>query len=190
MNTLEAIAARYSCREYTSEQITEAELNTILSAAGAAPNAAPHGTAHFSSMKLIVVQSPEMLKRMDDTMPGDLPTHGAPTVIIVSAIPEKGFGNELAMCNTGCIMENMAIAAADLGLASCYLFGVVRPIRDNRDLCRTLHIPDDFEPCSILAVGHAASAQPSKVLRPDQMGRSAAPVICLIFCYLPLESEG
>lgn len=169
MNTLEAIAARYSCRTYTNEQITEAELHTILSVAGAAPNAAPHGTPHFSSMKLTVVQSPEMLKKLDDTMPGDLPTHGAPTAIIVSAIPEKGFGNELAMCNTGCVMENMAIAAADLGLASCYLFGIVRPIRDDRDLCRTLRIPDEFEPCSILAVGHAASARSPRTLRPDHI---------------------
>lgn len=169
MNTLEAIAARYSCREYTSEQITEAALNTILSAAGAAPNAAPHGTAHFSSMKLTVVQSPEILKMLDDTMPGNSPTHGAPTAIIVSAIPEKGFGNELSMCNTGCVMENMAIAAADLGLGSCYLFGIVRPIRENRDLCRILHIPDGYEPCSILAVGHAASVQPAKILRPDHI---------------------
>lgn len=169
MNTLEAIAARYSCRAYTDEQLTEAELHTILSAAGAAPNAAPHGTPHFSSMKLTVVQSPAMLNALDNTMPGDLPTHGAPTAIIVSAIPEQGFGNELAMCNTGCIMENMAVAAADLGLASCYLFGIVRSIRSDRSLCRTLHIPDEFEPCSILAVGHAASPQPPKALRPDHI---------------------
>lgn len=169
MNTLEAIAARYSCRTYTNEQITEEELRTILSAAGAAPNATPHGTPHFSSMKLTVVQSPKMLKKLDDTMPGDLPTHGAPTAIIVSAIPERGFSNELAMCNTGCIMENMAIAATDLGLASCYLFGIVRLIRDDRDLCRMLHIPDEFEPCSILAIGHAVSIQPLKALHPNHI---------------------
>lgn len=169
MRTIEAIAARYSCRQYTKEQITDQELDTILSAAGAAPNAAPHGTAHFSSMKLTVVQSPEMLKTLDDTMPGDAPTHGAPTAIIVSAVPEAGFGNELAMCNTGCVMENMAIAAADLGLASCYLFGIVRFIRSSRELCKKLCIPEGFEPCSILAVGHPSVQIPPKTLMPDHI---------------------
>lgn len=169
MNTMDAIAARYSCRQYTEEQITKQELDTILSAAGAAPNAAPHGTAHYSSMKLTVVRNPEMLKLMDDTMPGDFPIHGAPTAIIVSAVPEAGFGNELAMCNTACIMTSMAIAAADLGLDSCYLFGIVRAIRGDRELCRTLRIPDGYEPCSILAVGHGAVPQPPKTLSPDHI---------------------
>lgn len=169
MNTIEAIAARYSCRQYTDKQITDHQLDIILSAAGAAPNAAPHGTSHFSSTKLTVIQNPEILRILDETMPGDTPTHGAPTAILVSAVPENGFGNELSMCNTGCIMENMAIAATDLGLASCYLFGIVRSIRKDQELCRILHIPEGFEPCSILAVGYAADKQPTKCLSPDHI---------------------
>lgn len=62
MNTQEVITTRKSVRAYTSEQLTEAELSTILDAAYVAPVA---GGA-YQKMRLTVVQNAAMLQKISD----------------------------------------------------------------------------------------------------------------------------
>ena len=84
MNTQEVITTRKSIRAYTSEQLTEAELSTILDAAYAAPVA---GGA-YKKMRLTVVQRAAMLNKISAAYQeagtkADM-LFGAPTLIIVS----------------------------------------------------------------------------------------------------------
>lgn len=128
MNAIDAIMKRESVREYTAEQISNADLDTILEAGKSGPGS---GAIHMS-----VIQNPTLLGQLNDaaksamlnsgiefsinraSTPGYEPVYGAPTMIILSASDRSG------VPNTSCSAENMLIAATALGLGSCYLMSI------------------------------------------------------------------
>jgi len=166
METMKAIASRQSCRSYTGEQVTEEVLQTILEAA----NASPVGMAKFDEVKLTVIQNKVLLEKLDqvgaDFMgnPDLRPTYGAPTIILVSAIKPTDPQNPSSYCNAACIVENMAIAAADLGLGSVYLLGVIAALGTNTALCTDLKVPDGFIPVSAIALGKSKEPLKERIL--------------------------
>ena len=170
MELMKAIAKRQSCRAYTGEQITESELQTILQAA----NAAPVAHSKYSNVKLTVIQNSNMLEKIDAVgaevykKPNMKIRFGAPTLILVSVkiisdrpefLKNSGISEEEmnlgAYCDAACIMENMALAATDLGLGNVYLFGAALAIAKNPELCAELKIPAGYIPVSALPVGKA-----------------------------------
>ena len=62
MNTLEAIAKRKSTRSYTSTPVPEEALNAVLQAGFAAPVA----MARYDSLHITVIQSEEIIRRIND----------------------------------------------------------------------------------------------------------------------------
>lgn len=162
METMKTIAMRQSCREYTGEQLTEAELNTVLEAA----NASPVGMGKFEDMMLTVVQKKDLLEKLDKAgakfygNPDMHPLYGAPTVIIASARDTGIDRRMVGFCNAACMIENMALAATDLGLGSVYLMGSIMALGADAELKKDMKIPADFIPASAIALG--ATAQPLK----------------------------
>jgi len=160
METMKAIAKRQSSRVFKENQITETELTTVLQAA----NAAPVGMGKFESVKLTVIQNKALLEKIDETAAalfdrtGTHPTYGAPTVILVSGAEMAGPMSGVPYCNAACIIENMAITAADLGLGSCYLMGIIAAISIDAALCVELKVPQGFIPCSAIALGYATES--------------------------------
>ncbi len=158
MELMKAIATRQSCRAYTGEQLTENQLHTVLEAA----NAAPVGMGKYDEVKLTVIQNKELLARLDDVgakffrNPEVRPTYGAPTVILVSAIIPKSQNNPSSYCNAACIIENMSLAATDLGLGSVYLLGVAAALGLEPKLAEELKVPKGFMPISALALGKSS----------------------------------
>ncbi|MFZ7101406.1 MAG: nitroreductase family protein [Peptococcaceae bacterium] len=155
METMKTIATRQSCRAYTGEQITEKELRTILEAA----NAAPVGFGKYDEVKLTVVQNKDAIAKINRLVSecfGNVeivPTYGAPTIILVSAKITEDPQNAVAYCNAACIVENMALAATDLGLGSVYVFSVSAGLAAKADYYKELKIPDGFMPVSAIAIG-------------------------------------
>lgn len=153
MNTRDTFTRRISCKGYKPEQITERELNILLQAA----NASPVGMGRFESVKLTVIQNKALLDEIDAEGaaffgdPALHPLYGAPTMILVSA---KADDMELAMCNASCIIENMAIAAADIGLGACYIRGNIRAVRDQEKFRKAMKVPEDFIACGALITGY------------------------------------
>jgi nitroreductase len=162
METMKTIAMRQSCREYTGEQLTEAELSTVLEAA----NASPVGMGKFEDMMLTVVQKKDLLEKLDQAgakfygNPDMHPLYGAPTVIIASARDTGSDRRMVGFCNAACMVENMALAATDFGLGSVYLMGSIMALGADADLKKDMKIPVDFIPASAIALG--ATAQPLK----------------------------
>jgi len=160
METMKAIAKRKSSRVFKEQQITETELTTILQAA----NAAPVGMGKFESVKLTVIQNKALLEKIDEAAAalfqrlGTHPTFGAPTVILVSGAEMAGPMSAVPYCNAGCVIENMAITATDLGLGCCYLMGIIAAISINMALCAELKVPQGFVPCSAIALGYPTEA--------------------------------
>jgi nitroreductase len=155
MELLKAIEMRKSTRSYKTEQISDEALDTILKAGCAAPV----GMGAYNTVHLTVVQNSDLLDKITNTTkeffqnPKMNTFYGAPTVVIVSGKPsEKAPGVEAH--NAACIVQNMSLAATDLGLGSVYLLGFLFAISNNEELVREFNLPDGFVPVAALAIGH------------------------------------
>ena len=160
MDTLDALVSRKSIRRYKKEQIKENELTTILDAAGTAPVA----MGSYGSVRLTVIQNKPFLQKMSEKvkeaypkMPTDDPLHGVPTLVVVSGDSHKGLPNAEYM-NAACILENMMIAATDIGLGSVFMVAPTAAFKD-ADLLKALNLPDGFRP--IAAAGFGYSDEPA-----------------------------
>jgi nitroreductase len=155
METLKTIAMRKSTRSYKSEQINEEYLKKIINAG----NSAPVGNGAYDSVHLTIIQNPILLNKLSQTAanmfgnPDADPLYGAPTLILISGKPNMQFPN-LEYANAACIIENMMLAATDLGLGSVYILGAIAALHANVELLNTLNLPKDFVPVSGIVVGY------------------------------------
>ncbi len=163
MNTLEAIAKRRSTRAYTREQISEEALNAILKAADSSPIA----MAKYETLHITVVQDEKIIKRINDMttemfsrMAGKKrdTDYGAKTMIFVSANGE-GLPPEMTFANVGIVVENMVLAATDMGVASVILGGAPRVMANDANLMCDLGIPEGFKPVLGAAFGYAVTEE-------------------------------
>ena len=67
--------------------------------------------------------------------------------------------------NTGTIMENMLLAATNLGLGSVYLMGAVAALNNHPDLVAQLQLPEGFVPTAAIALGHPAASLTDRDLK-------------------------
>ncbi|MBR5537638.1 MAG: nitroreductase family protein [Clostridia bacterium] len=150
------MATRKSCREYTDEQITDEQLKAILKAGCAAPVA----RGKFEQVQMTVVQDKALLDLIDTAAKagyGDENfscTRGAPTVIVVSVAEEQGQISPMMIASAGCVVQNMHLAATDLGLGSVYL-GSIQAVNNSFEVLYKLKLKDGFWPVAALAVGNA-----------------------------------
>lgn len=63
--------------------------------------------------------------------------------------------NNIEYANCACVINNMLLAATDLGLGSVYLMGAPMAIGEDKQLKRDLGIPDSFSPLAAVALGYA-----------------------------------
>ena len=113
---IEVLMNRRSVRKFRSEQITDAELLTVLDAGTYAPTGRNRQTPW-----IIAVQNKEerdaVSKLNASIMGADMdPYYGAPTIILVVA-PDDGFGE----LNGAAVITNMVNAAFAAGLGSCWI---------------------------------------------------------------------
>lgn len=164
MNTLEAIRMRQSCRAYKGEKITDKELDILLKAA----NAAPVEMSKYNEVKLTVIQNVDLINQIDSLGVKFFynsimhPTYGAKTLILVSTIKPESNLNYAPFCNAACIVENMMLAATEMGLGSVYLLEIVAAINRNESMLKKLKIPEGFMISSAMAVGKAKGRRRSR----------------------------
>lgn len=155
MEWKELMHIRQSCRDFASEQITDSQLKVILQSACAAPV----GRKKYDQIQLTVIQNPELLDAITQTArrasgdPEADPLYGAPCLIVVSVSEEEGQLTPVSIANAACVVDHMHLAAADLGLGSCYLWGVIQTLSQSFDLLYQLQLKEGFWPVSALAVG-------------------------------------
>ena len=158
MNTLDAIKARRSVRAFTDRQIGDADLDAILFAGGQAAV----GGADFKSLKLYAVQDPELLKTIDEASakrrPGSHPLYGAPTLVVLAS--KESILPSIEFTNAGCVIENMMLAATDLGIDSIYLWMSMYGINDDPEIIAKLGFPEGYTCVGTMALGYAAKEFP------------------------------
>ncbi len=161
MNTLDAILSRRSCREFTAEQISEEELQTLIAAA----NAAPVGMGRFDGLSLTVIQDQSLLAKIEEKVKAALPPerklehplYQIPTGILVCA--RKGDERETLMyaLSASCVVENILLAATELGLGSVYLMAAAVMLAQDPALMRAARVPEGFAPVAMAGVGHSSA---------------------------------
>lgn len=148
MSVLKLITERGSIRKYTNKPITRGDLLKILEAARLAQSAANRQPCQF-----IVVTDKEVKDKLADAAhrldrPRQTSVETAAAVIVCLADPEISVN--WFQVDTAIAVENMALTAWDLGIASCWI-GAFR-----EDAVKAvLAIPEKLRVVSLLTLGYA-----------------------------------
>ena len=152
--TLTTLKTRRSCRAYKPDRVEEDKLNAIIEAGTYAAT----GMGKQSPI-IIVVENKEIrdkLSKMNAKIMGmDIdPFYGAPELLIVLAnkeIPTYIYDGSL-------VMGNMMNAAADLGVASCWIHRAKEEFEseEGKAILKDLGIEGDYEGIGHLVLGYEA----------------------------------
>ena len=157
-NVIEVIKERSSTRGYTSEPLTDAELQTLIHAGLQAPTAANKQEIHFTVLKgdnPILTELEEEKNRLRNiTALEHNFYYEAPVVVILSADSSYKW----SPLDAGIAVENMALAAEDLGLGNLIIGCIFDAMRDEKKeyFSKALKFPDNYEYEIAIAFGHKA----------------------------------
>ncbi|HEY63892.1 MAG TPA: nitroreductase family protein [Caldilineae bacterium] len=150
---LRFIFARRSIREFTSEPVSDEDVQALLEAAMAAPSARNEKPWHF-----IVVRDPETIAQLAKTHRFASPVGRAPLCIAVCGDPSE---SEYWVQDTSAATENILLAAAALGLGTVWIGVHPKPEREAH-VRQVLGIPEGITPLNLIAVGHPAEEKPPR----------------------------
>lgn len=187
LSALDAIYRRRATRAYASRSVDDATIRELLRAAVHAPTA-----MHLEPWAFAVVQDRQMLARISDrakaliashgsehgplarTGDGRLPAmfsapgfdifYGAPTLIAICGKPLGMF----VTADCWLAAENLMIAAAALGLATCPIGFAVMALADPA-IKRELDIPPEVTAIAPIIVGYAAGEPPRTTRREPEI---------------------
>ena len=174
MKTLETICSRKSVRSYTGESITSEELSTILKAA----NASPVGMGQFDSLHLTIITNAALLSKIEAATsamfgkPDMHPLNGAPTLILVSSRTPAPHMANVAYSNAAIMVHNMALAATELGVGSCYIWGATAALSQNPEIVAELNLPEGFMPCCSICLGKTEEKYELRDVPADKISQS------------------
>lgn len=144
---------RRSIRSFTSENISDKEIEKILEAARWAPSA-----GNIQPWEFIIVRKPEIKKEIARAALNQTFIEEAPVVIVACADESKSgriYGNRGATLyciqDTAAAIENMLLAICALGLGACWVGAF-----HEDEIKRILKIPRGLRPVAIVPVGHPA----------------------------------
>lgn len=150
MDLFEALYTRRSIRSFTDAAVAEADLDTLLRAAMAAPSAGNAQPWHF-----VAVTDRALL----DAIPGIHPyaamckTAQAAVVVCAELALEKYPGNWVLDCAAA--TQNLMLAARGLGLGSVWC-GLYPQQERMTAMAGLLRLPEGIAPHALVALGHPA----------------------------------
>ena len=153
-DTLTTLKTRRSCRAYKPEHVEEDKLNAIIEAGTYAAT----GMGKQSPIILVIKDQAvrdQLMKLNAAAMGMDIdPFYGAPELLVVlanKAIPTYLYDGSL-------VMGNMMNAAADLGVASCWVHRAKEEFEseEGKAILKQLGIEGDYEGIGNLILGYAA----------------------------------
>jgi nitroreductase len=151
---LDLLMRRRSIRKFTNQEITEEQVNHILTAALLSPT-----SRGLKSWEFIVVQDKEMLQKFGNCRQpkqGCLPE--AQVAIVVLGNPDV---IDVWVEDGSIAMSNMWLEATDMGLGCCWV--QIRNRLSNQNdmpsgdyIKQLLHIPAPYQVLAVLALGYPA----------------------------------
>lgn len=160
METMSALKARKSVRNFQDKPVEKAKITAIIEAGNHAPNAGPFQITVILDQACLKAINDSTLAAMKNSgndflisranLPGYQPLYGAPALILLSA-PAGAFAQQ----NVACAATLMTVASADLGLGSCYVISPTLALDGKNDLSGKLSLPKGFVPACGVLVGYA-----------------------------------
>ena len=174
--TVKTILTRQSCRSYNGRPVEQEKIEILLECAKFAPSAINKQPWHFT-----VVKSRKLLDEIKEANrqvmldSGDERTveaandpsfdnfRGAPMAIIVSG--ENG--NPFSEGDCSAAVENMALAAHSMGIASLYIASFKRALALEKYsyIVDKLELPENFTPHFALCLGYTDAEYPERAPR-------------------------
>jgi len=156
MTVLDAIKGRFSVRKYLDKPVGDDELRAVLEAARFSQSA-----KNLQDWKFIVVRDESMRRKLVDAARGQKFVSEAPVVIVCCGVGTDyvmACGQHSYTLDVAIAMENMALAAHELGLGTCWLGSFYED-----EVKRLLSIPEeDVRVVGMLTLGYPASTPPPK----------------------------
>ena len=154
METLTTLKTRRSCRAYKADRVEEEKLNAIVEAGTYAPT----GMGKQSPI-ILIIKDQEIRNKLAKLNAAAMgmeidPFYGAPELIVVLAdktMPTYLYDGSL-------VMGNMLNAAADLGVASCWVHRAKEEFEseEGKEVLKKLGIEGNYEGIGNLILGYAA----------------------------------
>ncbi len=162
---IQNILTRRSIRTYKEDQISDADLNTVLEAAQFAPTAMSKQGWHFTAVqnkekieKLISAIKEAMLKssieqyRKMGENPNFNPFYNAPTIVITAY--DKTLPTKESDCAAA--LQNMLLAAHSLNIGSCWIHILAITGEDPKvkSVLTELGVPEDYAVFGTAVLGY------------------------------------
>jgi nitroreductase len=165
LDVFEAIKKRRSVRAYTSEEVSEEDVERLIEAARWAPSA-----GNIQPWEFVIVRNAETKRRLSDAALHQTFIEEAPVVIVVCADVARsswGYGsrgsNLYCLQDTAAATENMLLAAQALGLATCWVGAF-----HEDEVAKVVNTPRNVRPVAIVPVGRPTkkpNAPPKRSIR-------------------------
>jgi len=163
LDVFQAIKQRRSIRAYTSENVSEEEVEKLIDAARWAPSA-----GDIQPWEFVIVRDAEIKRKLAAAALDQTFIEEAPVVIVVcadEAQSSQGYGYRgvtlYCIQDTAAAIQNILLAAHALGLGTCWI-GAFR----EELVKRTLKTPLNVRPVAIIPVGHAAEKPRTPLRKP------------------------
>lgn len=155
MDVNTAIFTRRSIRKFSSGEISDESLKTILSAGFHAPTAGNKRPVHF-----IVVKDRDTLKSLSKAKQEAEMISEANLAIVVCGDKNRQFYHDFLHEDCAASIENMLLCIHGLGLGAVWC-GVPEIISDCFQIyIDKLHLPENIVPVGTIAIGHIGEEKP------------------------------
>ena len=166
---IDNLFARRSIRSFTSQPVSEEQIEMLLKAAMAAPSAGNRQPWHF-----VVVTDPDMRNKLADIHPHAQMVRQSPVCIVPCGEPRLSFPgmNDYWIQDLSAATENILLAAVGLGLGAvwCGVYPVPERVKGTR---KVLGIPEEVVPFAYIAVGYPAERkEPRTQYDPSRVHRN------------------
>lgn len=150
MNIIELIKTRRSIRKYSNQDVSEEQLEKLLTAAMYAPSARNQQPWHF-----VVVDQPEILEAITRIHPYSQMLKEASKAIVVCADKALEVSEGYWVQDCAAATQNILLAAHGLGLGAVWLGVYPREVRVTQ-IKALFNMPESAVPLSIISIGYPA----------------------------------
>lgn len=145
---LERIKSRRSIRKFTSEPISDAIVDQILTACVWAPSG-----KNNQPWKFAVVKNRELLKSLAGLTHYSKIIENAPCCIAVFLDHALSYDRTKDCQAIGACIQNMLLTIHDMGLGAVWLGEI---LRNKEKVSELLNVPSNLELMAVIALGHSA----------------------------------
>ena len=151
--TYDAIMTRTSVRSYTDKALSEAQVDSLLHAAMAAPSA-----VNKQPWRFVVVNEKPLLDSIASNFPNMKMAQSAPIAIILCGDMDaalEGDGRDYWVQDVSAATENLLLAAHSMGLGAVWCG--IYPVQSKVDgFTRIFHLPQNIIPLACVCIGYPA----------------------------------